>query len=81
MEETMSEGYEKFKRVDRELDALLLYLQKLEEDYARAKNELNNQIGYTARYKNGFEILHEYFDSLSDDVKHDVDKQLRELDL
>jgi len=77
----MSEGYEKFKRVDRELDALLLYLQKLEEDYARAKNELNNQIGYTARYKNGFEILHEYFDSLSDDVKHDVDKQLRELDL
>jgi len=77
----MSKGYEKFKRVDRELDALLLYLQKLEEDYARAKNELNNQIGYTARYKNGFEILHEYFDSLSDDVKHDVDKQLRELDL
>lgn len=77
----MSKGYEQFKRVDKELDALLLYLQKLEEDYARAKNELNNQIGYTARYKNGFEILHEYFDSLSDDVKHDVDKQLRELDL
>jgi len=77
----MSKGYEQFKRVDRELDELLLYLQKLEEEYARAKNELNNQIGYTARYKNGFEILHEYFDSLSEDVKHDVDKQLRELDL
>lgn len=77
----MSKGYEKFKRVDRELDALLLYLQKLEEDYSRAENELNNQIGFTARYKSGFEILHEYFDSLSDDVKEDVDKQLRKLDL
>jgi len=77
----MSKGYEQFKRVDRELDALLLYLEKLEEDYAEAKNKLNNQIGYTARYKNGFEILHEYFDSLSDDVKEDVDKQLRKLDL
>ena len=52
----MSKGYEQFKRVDRELDALLLYLEKLEEDYAEAKNKLNNQIGYTARYKNGFEM-------------------------
>jgi hypothetical protein len=77
----MSKGYEQFKKVDAELDKLLLYLEKLEEDYARAENELNNQIGFTARYKNGFEILHEYFDSLSDDVKEDVDKQLRKLDL
>tara|TARA_R100000655_G_scaffold106079_1_gene154964 strand:+ start:3437 stop:3670 length:234 start_codon:yes stop_codon:yes gene_type:complete len=77
----MSKGYEQFKKVDAELDKLLLYLEKLEEDYARTKNELNNQIGFTARYKNGFEILHEYFDSLSDDVKEDVDKQLRKLDL
>jgi hypothetical protein len=77
----MSKGYEKFKKVDAELDKLLLYLEKLEEDYARAKNELNSQIGFTARYKSGFEILHEYFDSLSDDVKEDVDKQLRKLDL
>jgi hypothetical protein len=77
----MSKGYEQFKKVDAELDKLLLYLEKLEEDYARAKNELNNQIGFTARYKSGFEILHEYFDSLSDDVKEDVDKQLRKLDL
>jgi hypothetical protein len=77
----MSKGYEQFKKVDAELDKLLLYIEKLEEDYARAKNELNNQIGFTARYKSGFEILHEYFDSLSDDVKEDVDKQLRKLDL
>ena len=77
----MSKGYEQFKKVDAELDKLLLYLEKLEEDYARAENELNNQIGFTARYKNGFEILHEYFDSLSDDVKKDVDKQLMKLDL
>jgi hypothetical protein len=42
----MSKGYEKFKRVDRELDALLLYLQKLEEDYARAKSELNKNWFY-----------------------------------
>jgi hypothetical protein len=77
----MSKGYEQFKKVDAELDKLLLYIEKLEEDYARAKNELNNQIGFTARYKSGFEILHEYFDSLSDDVKEDVDKQLMKLDL
>ena len=34
----MSKGYEQFKRVDKELDALLLYLEKLEEDYARAES-------------------------------------------
>ena len=70
----MSKGYEQFKRVDRELDALLLYLEKLEEDYARAESNLE-------KYKEGFDILHDYFDSFPDDVKQDVDKQLRKLDL
>jgi hypothetical protein len=70
----MSKGYEQFKRVDRELDALLLYLEKLEEDYARAENNFE-------KYKEGFDILHYYFDSFPDDVKKDVDKELMKLDL
>jgi hypothetical protein len=70
----MSKGYEQFKRVDKELDALLLYLQKLEEDHARAKSNFR-------KYKEGFDILHYYFDSLPDDVKQDVDKSLMKLDL
>jgi hypothetical protein len=70
----MSKGYEQFKKVDRELDALLLYLEKLEEDYARAESNFE-------KYKEGFDILHEYFDSFPDDVKQDVDKQLRKLGL
>jgi hypothetical protein len=70
----MSKGYEQFKRVDKELDALLLYLEKLEEDYARVKSNFK-------KYKEGFDILHYYFDSLPDDVKQDVDKSLMKLDL
>ena len=70
----MSKGYEQFKRVDKELDALLLYLEKLEEDYARAENNFE-------KYKEGFDILHYYFDSFPDDVKKDVDKELMKLDL
>jgi len=34
----MSKGYKQFKKVDAELDKLLLYLEKLEEDYARAES-------------------------------------------
>lgn len=70
----MSKGYEKFKRVDRELDALLLYLQKLEEDHARAKSNFR-------KYKEAFDILHYYFDKLPDDIKQDVDKSLTKLGL
>jgi|TARA_R100001443_G_scaffold48782_1_gene61194 hypothetical protein len=70
----MSKGYEQFKKVDKELDALLLYLEKLEEDYLRAESNLQ-------KYKEGFDILHDYFDSFPEDVKRDVDKQLMKLDL
>lgn len=70
----MSKGYEQFKKVDAELDKLLLYLEKLEEDYARAESNFE-------KYKEGFDIIHEYFDSLPDDVKKDVDKQLTRLGL
>ena len=70
----MSKGYEQFKKVDAELDKLLLYLEKLEEDYARAESNFE-------KYKEGFDILHEYFDSLPSDVKKDIDKQLMKLDL
>ena len=70
----MSKGYEQFKRVDKELDKLLLYLEKLEEDYARAESNFK-------KYKEGFDILHYYFDSLPDDVKQDVDKSLMKLNL
>ena len=70
----MSKGYEQFKKVDAELDKLLLYLEKLEEDYARAESNFE-------KYKEGFDILHYYFDSFPDDVKKDVDKQLTKLGL
>mgnify|MGYP003129071615 CR=1 FL=1 len=70
----MSKGYEQFKRVDAELDKLLLYLEKLEEDYARAESNFK-------KYKEGFEILHYYFDSFPDDIKKDVDKELSKIDL
>ncbi len=70
----MGKGYEKFKRVDKELDKLLLYLEKLEEDHARAKSNFR-------KYKEAFDILHYYFDSLPDDFKQDVDKSLTKLGL
>ncbi len=73
----MSKGYEQFKRVDKELDELLLYLQKLEEDYARAISDVDKNL----KYKEAFDILHYYFDSLPDDVKQDVDKSLTKLGL
>lgn len=73
----MSKGYEKFKRVDRELDALLLYLQKLEEDYARAISDVDKNLNY----KQGFEILHEYFSSIPQEEQESVDKKLKNLDL
>jgi hypothetical protein len=70
----MSKGYEKFKKVDAELDKLLLYIRKLEEDHAKAKSNFR-------KYKEAFDILHDYFDSLPYDVKQDVDKGLRKLGL
>ena len=70
----MSKGYEKFQKVDAELMKLLLYIEKLEEEHARAESNLE-------KYKEGFDILHDYFDSFPDDVKRDVDKQLMKLDL
>jgi hypothetical protein len=73
----MSKGYEKFKRVDKELDELLLYIQKLEEDYARAMSDLEKNLDY----KKGFEILHEYFPSIAQEEQESVDKKLRKLGL
>jgi len=73
----MSKGYEKFKRVDRELDALLLYLEKLEEDYAKAISDIEKNLNY----KKGFEILHEYFSFIPDDEKDSVDRKLKNIDL
>lgn len=70
----MSKGYEQFKKVDAELDNLLLYLEKLEEDHERAKSNFR-------KYKEAFDILNYYFDSLPDDVKQDVDKSLTKLGL
>ena len=71
----MSKGYEQFKKVDRELDELLLYLQKLEEDYARAESN-------SEKYKEAYEIFHDYFDELPDeDIKIEIDKRLMKLGL
>jgi hypothetical protein len=73
----MSKGYEKFKRVDKELDALLLYLEKLEEDYARAMSDIEKNLNY----KKGFDILHEYFYCIPQEEQDSVDKKLRNLDI
>jgi hypothetical protein len=73
----MSKGYEQFKRVDKELDALLLYLEKLEEDYARAMSDCEKNLNY----KKGFEILHEYFSYIPQEQQDYVDKQLTKLEL
>jgi len=73
----MSKGYEQFKRVDKELDELLLYLEKIEEDYARAMSDLEKNLDY----KKGFEILHEYFPSIAQEEQESVDKKLRKLGL
>ena len=77
----MSEGYEQFKRVDKELDALLLYLQKLEEDYAKAISDVDKNLKEFKRYQKGYNILCNYFDYVPEDEKEEVDKQLMELDL
>ena len=77
----MSKGYEQFKKVDAELDKLLLYLEKLEEDYAEAISNIDKNFNQYKRYKEAYEIFHDYFDSLPDDVKKDIDKQLIKLDL
>ena len=77
----MSKGYEQFKKVDAELDKLLLYLEKLEEDYAEAVANVDKNFKQYKRYKEAYEIFHDYFDSFPDDVKQDVDKQLMKLDL
>ena len=73
----MSKGYEQFKRVDKELDALLLYIQKLEEDYARAISDIEKNLNY----KKGFEILHEYFSYIPQEEQDSVDRKLRNLEL
>jgi len=77
----MSKGYEQFKKVDEELDKLLLYIEKIEEDYAEAISNVDKNWNQYRRYKEAYEIFHDYFDSLPDDVKKDIDKQLIKLDL
>ena len=73
----MSKGYEQFKKVDAELDKLLLYLEKLEEDYARAMSDIEENLNY----KKGFDILHEYFSYIPQEEQDSVDKKLRNLDI
>jgi hypothetical protein len=73
----MSKGYEKFKKVDAELDKLLLYVEKLEEEHAKALNNCEKNLNY----KKGFEILHEYFSSIPQEEQESVDKKLKNLDL
>ena len=77
----MSKGYEQFKRVDKELDALLLYLEKLEEDYAKAINDVDENFKQYKRYQKGYNILCAYFDYIPEGDKEKVDKKLMKLDL
>jgi len=55
----MSKGYEQFKKVDAELDKLLLYLEKLEEDYAEAVANVDKNFNQYKRYKEAYEIFHD----------------------
>jgi|TARA_B100000073_G_scaffold287831_1_gene249786 hypothetical protein len=77
----MSKGYEQFKKVDAELDKLLLYLEKLEEDYAKAISDVDENFKQYKRYQKGYNILSTYFDYLPDDEKEEVDKKLMKLNL
>ena len=77
----MSKGYEQFKKVDAELDKLLLYLEKLEEDYAKAISDVDENFKQYKRYQKGYNILCAYFDYLPDDEKEEVDKKLMKLNL
>lgn len=78
----MSKSYEQFKKVDAELDKLLLYLEKLEEDYAEAVANVDKNFNQYKRYKEAYEIFNDYFDELPDeDIKIEIDKRLMKLDL
>tara|TARA_R100001163_G_C5010186_1_gene156404 strand:+ start:534 stop:767 length:234 start_codon:yes stop_codon:yes gene_type:complete len=77
----MSKGYEQFKRVDKELDELLLYLEKLEEDYAEAVANVDKNFNQYKRYQKAYNILCNYFDYIPQDDKDSVDKELMKLDL
>ena len=77
----MSKGYEQFKKVDAELDKLLLYLEKLEEDYAEAVANVDKNFNQYKRYQKAYNILCNYFDYIPQDDKDAVDKELMKLDL
>tara|TARA_R100001086_G_scaffold114080_3_gene58263 strand:+ start:242 stop:475 length:234 start_codon:yes stop_codon:yes gene_type:complete len=77
----MSKGYEQFKRVDKELDELLLYIEKLEEDYAEAVANVDKNFNQYKRYQKAYNILCNYFDYIPQDDKDSVDKELMKLDL
>ena len=77
----MSKGYEQFKKVDAELDKLLLYLEKLEEDYAEAVANVDKNFNQYKRYQKAYNILCNYFDYIPQDDKDSVDKELMKLDL
>ena len=47
----MSKGYEQFKKVDAELDKLLLYLEKLEEEHAKVISDCDKNFRNYERYK------------------------------
>ena len=66
----ISRGYEQFKKVDAELDKLLLYIEKVEELYAGA-----------IKYKEGYDIMYEYFYTFPENVKRDINKKLIKLNL
>ena len=74
----MSKGYEQFKKVDKELDELLLYIEKLEEDYAEAVANVDKNFNQYKRYQKAYNILCNYFD---EDIKIEIDKELMKLDL
>lgn len=73
-------------------DALIFQLEKIintsDEKIKKLESELNSKnrkieviTDLYERYVKGFNMLHEYFDSIPDDEKQNVDKILMELGL
>ena len=61
---------------------VMSFSQKQLTLYIGQVQELVKKLAYDLdRYKGGYHILMEYFDSIPDDEKQDVDNKLMELDL
>ena len=70
------------KKINRQLTLKEFDSQSQLTLYIAQTEELVKKLAYDSdRYKGGYHILMEYFDSIPDDDKQDVDKKLMKLNL